>query len=162
VIFVVPKSRRKTLDTRYLVIHADIHSLVRRRTEPSHAQSEEYPMSSGLLSDIATALESLDAERLIAHYVEDAIFEDPAARQVVKGHDELRAYFTELFSLPAVQFEVESIFGSGAWAAVEWIWRGLSRQSHEPFAIRGAPIFELSAGLIRRETIYYDSAAWDA
>lgn len=94
--------------------------------------------------------------------LEDAIFEDPAAGQVVKGRDELRAYFTQLFSLPEVGFEVVSIFGAGEWAAAEWIWRGLSRRSQQPFEIRGASILQLSEGLIIRETIYYDAAAWTA
>jgi hypothetical protein len=61
-----------------------------------------------------------------------------------------------------VSFEVVSIFGAGEWAAAEWIWRGLSRRSQEPFEIRGASLLQLSAGQIARETIYYDPAAWTA
>lgn len=117
-------------------------------------------MADELLTSVATALESLDVEGLIGHYAQDAIFEDPAEGQIAQGHDELRAYFRQLFSLPEVQFEVKSIFGREQWAAAEWIWRGLSRQAQEPYAIRGASVFQLASGLILRETIYYDRAAW--
>lgn len=117
-------------------------------------------MTDELLKEIAVALESLDGDRLTRHYAEDAVFEDPAAGQVVHGHDQLATYFATLFSLPAVQFEVVSIFGAGEAAAAEWVWRGVSRESRESFAIRGASIFQLRGGKIQRETIYYDPATW--
>lgn len=43
-------------------------------------------MPSELLSSLVAALESLDAARLPKHYLQDAVFEDPAAGPFPKFH----------------------------------------------------------------------------
>jgi hypothetical protein len=90
------------------------------------------------------------------------VFEDPGADLVARGHAEIHAYFTQLFALPAVRFDVVTHFGDDVWGAAEWLWYGQSHGAGTPFTIRGASVFELDAGLIARETIYYDPTAWRA
>ena len=115
-------------------------------------------MSDDLRSTIGAALESLDTEQVLKHYTDNAVFESFATGNMVKGKDELRTYFTRLFSLPGVGFQVLSIFSSPEMAAMEWIWSGLSAQSQTPFRIRGASIFKLAEYKITYEAIYYDPA----
>jgi hypothetical protein len=115
-------------------------------------------MSNEFLASLASALESLDADRLVDHYAHGAELEDPSSGQVVRGRSEPRDYFLEMFS-GEVRYEVTSIFGNEEWAAGEWVSRGVSRQSRTPFRIRGASILQLSGGKVTRETIYYDPQA---
>ncbi len=115
-------------------------------------------MPDELLSIIGAALESLDTEQVLKHYTDNAVFESSATGNVVKGKDELRTYFTRLFSLPGVRFEVLSVFSSPEMAAMEWIWSGLSALSQTPFRIRGASIFQRVGDKITHETIYFDPA----
>ena len=119
---------------------------------------EAISMSDEFLSIIGAALESLDKEQLLEHYADDAVFESSVTGNLFKGKDELRAYFTRLFSLPGVRFQVLSFFSSPEMAAMEWIWSGLSAQSRLPFRIRGASIFKRAGYKITHETIYYDPA----
>ena len=115
-------------------------------------------MLDNLLSIFGAALESLDTEQVLKHYADDAVFESSATGTVVKGKDELRTYFTRLFSLPGIGFQVLSFFNNPELAAMEWIWSGLSAQSLTPFRIRGASIFKLAGSKITHESIYYDPA----
>ena len=115
-------------------------------------------MPDEFLSIIAAALESLDTERVVEHYTDDAVFESSVTGSIFKGKDAIRAYFTRLFSLPGVHFKVSSVFSSPEMGAIEWIWSGLSAQSQTPFHIRGASIFKHRGDKITHETIYYDPA----
>jgi hypothetical protein len=112
-------------------------------------------MESSHLESAARALESLDAERLVAQYAREFVFQDAAAGLEVTGRDELRRYYDALFSMPGVAFTEVSFFQNERGAgAGEWVWSGLG-QGGEFFSVRGASIFELSPTGIVRETIYY-------
>ena len=117
--------------------------------------------SSGFLESLKNALESLDADKLVSHYVEDAVFLDPSLgpEWSVRGKEQLKVYFQKLFSIPGVKFEVTSVFGCGGWAAAEWTWSANKRNRDEHFAVKGASIIEVRDGKIARETIYYDPRA---
>ena len=107
------------------------------------------------LESVARALQSLDAERLVAQYAPEFVFEDTAAGLKVTDRDELRRYYDALFSMPGVAFTDISFFqnarGSGAG---EWVWSGLGKDGAF-FRVRGASIFESNPAGIVRETIYY-------
>ena len=115
-------------------------------------------LSSGFLESVKEALESLDAEKLVSHYAEDAVFLDPCLGQdwFIRGKEKLKAYFQELFGLPGAKFEVTSVFGCDGWAAAEWTWSGNKRGSDTRFSIKGASVIQIRDGKIARETIYYD------
>ncbi len=107
------------------------------------------------LESAARALESLDAESLVAQYAREFVFQDSAAGLEVTDRDELRRYYDALFSMPGVAFTDVAFFQDGrGTGAGEWVWSGLG-QDGEFFSVRGASIFELSAAGIARETIYY-------
>lgn len=112
-------------------------------------------MESSHLESAARALESLDAERLVAQYAGEFVFQDTAAGLEVTDRDELRRYYDALFSMPGVAFTEVSFFqDEGGTGAGEWVWSGLG-QDGEFFRVRGASVFELSPTGIVRETIYY-------
>lgn len=115
-------------------------------------------MMSGFPEGVKEALESLDADKLVSHYAEDAVLLDPCLGQdwSVRSKSNLKAYFKELFSLPGVKFEVTSVFGCDGWAAAEWIWSGNKLGSDARFSIKGASVIQMHEGKITRETIYYD------
>jgi steroid delta-isomerase-like uncharacterized protein len=115
-------------------------------------------LSSGFLESVKEALESLDAEKLVSHYAEDAVFLDPCLGQdwSIRTRDELKAYFQELFALSGAKFEVTSVFGCDPYAAAEWTWSGNKRGSHTRFSVKGASVIQIRDGKIARETIYCD------
>ena len=116
-------------------------------------------LNASFLESVKAALESLDADRLISHYVDDAVFLDSSLGDSwsLRGREKLMTYFKELFSLSGVKFQVTSIFGCGEWAAAEWIWSGTRRGGDGGFRVKGASIIQIRDGKIGRETIYYDS-----
>ena len=113
-------------------------------------------MGESPLLAVARALEALDTETLVGLYAEDFEFIDVAAGVSLTTHDELRTYFTNLFSMPGVAFNV----GRTAWVAdgvgvAEWVWSGIGSAGRE-FAVSGGSIFDFADSLIAREAIYYD------
>lgn len=103
----------------------------------------------------ASALEALDAESLVGLYVHGFVFEDPAAGLAISTREELAAYFKALFSMPDVAFSEVTFFRCGNRAAGTWLWSGTNRRG-EPYSVRGASVFDLAEGGIRREVVFYD------
>lgn len=112
------------------------------------------------------AILALDAERTVAHYAADAIYEDPAAAnderypEVRTGHDAIRSLYEGIFALPRVSFAFVSSFIAvdGSAAAVEWVWCGDRLDCGDEYEIRGVSLLRLAGGQITHETIYYDTS----
>ena len=102
------------------------------------------------------ALEELNLDKILSACAENAVFEDVPAGERIIGKSGLRSYFEQLFSLPGVAFSDIRIFVGGDFAALEWAWSGLKRDTGEPYRVRGASVIELREGKIARESIYYD------
>jgi steroid delta-isomerase-like uncharacterized protein len=109
-----------------------------------------------VLIEAATALQELDAQRLVSAYAEEALFEDVPEGRRITDRAELRSYFERLFSLPGIGFSDVRVFDGGSFAAIEWVWSGQRRDSGESFQARGVSLIELRDGKIVRESIYYD------
>jgi len=108
------------------------------------------------LREAREALEGLNVDQILLAYAQDAIFEDISAGERIVGQAGLRAYFEQLFSLPGVAFSDIRIFDGGSFAALEWVWSGLKRNTGGAYSVRGASVIELREGKIIRESIYYD------
>lgn len=112
-------------------------------------------MKADVLQSAKHALESLDTNRLVSLYADDFVFEDTASNEVIISKEELRKYYHHLFALPNVKFSNVSFFHCEDRGAGEWTWSGTKSGSDAEYSIKGASIFELRDGKIRRETIYY-------
>jgi steroid delta-isomerase-like uncharacterized protein len=113
-------------------------------------------MDANVLENAKVALETRDAERIVACYADAFVFEDIASNERITDRGELAQYFERLFSLPGVSFSDVVLLGGDGWAALEWTWSGARRNSEGEYRVRGASIIELRDGRIARETIYYD------
>ena len=108
------------------------------------------------LLEAKEALEELNIDKILSAYAENAVLEDISAGISIMDRAGLSAYFEKLFSLPGVAFSDIRLFDGKKFAAVEWVWSGLKRDTGESFRIRGASVIELMDGKIVRESIYYD------
>src|SRR5829696_3681088 len=121
------------------------------------------------LAEWAAAYSSADADRLLALYTDDALWEEVAIGLAASGHDEIRAHLDRLFTaVPDITFDVSSGFVAGDRALVEWTvsgiystdFPGLPPAAGQPFSFRGASVFELADGKIRHYTEYWDAYAF--
>ena len=107
------------------------------------------------LESAGAALEALDAEMLVRLYVDGFVFEDVAAGETISTRDELSGYFEALFSMPDVSFTDVVFFRCGDRGAGTWVWSGTNRKG-TAFSVKGASLFDLVDGGIRREAVFYD------
>ncbi len=107
------------------------------------------------LEAAAHALEALDAESLVGLYGDGFVFEDTAAGLVISTREELAAYFNALFSMPDVAFSEVSFFRCGNRGAGTLLWAGTNPVGNS-YSVRGASVFDLVEGGIRREAVFYD------
>ena len=118
------------------------------------------------LAEWAAAYSSGDADRLLALYTDDALWEEVAIGLAAHGHDEIRAHLDRLYTaVPDFTVDVTNGFVAGNQAVVEWEisgtyssdFPGLPPAAGQHFSIRGASVFELADGKIRRYTEYWDA-----
>ena len=122
-----------------------------------------------LLAAWAAAVNSGDADQVLALYTDDALWEEVAIGLAARGPDEIRAHLDGLFTaVPDITFDVTSGFVAGDRAVVEWTvsgtytsdFPGLPPAAGQRFSFRGASVFELADGTIRRYTEYWDAYAF--
>src|SRR4051812_23511491 len=104
------------------------------------------------LAEWAAAYGSGDADRLLALYTDDALWEEVAIGLVAHGQDEIRAHLDRLYTaVPDFTVDVTNGFVSGDQAVVEWVisgtytsdFPGLLPAAGQHFTIRGDSVFEL-------------------
>lgn len=114
------------------------------------------------------AVNAHDPDALVANSAEDCV-DDFVAVGVFRGKGEIRAFFAELFAaVPDLVLTVDRIVADGESAVVQW--HGGGTFSGGPFQgivatgkrieLQGVDFMEVSDGLLRRNTIYYDGAAF--
>ena len=105
----------------------------------------------------------------IAAYGAPGYVDDFVAIGEFRGHDEVRAFFRELFTaVPDFDLVVERIVADDSSAVVQWQARGTFsggafqgiRPTGRRVHIRGVDVIEVRDGLIRHNTIYYDGATF--
>ena len=121
------------------------------------------------LAEWATAYSSGDADRLLALYTDDALWEEVAIGLAAHGQDEIRAHLDRLYTaVPDFTVDVTNGFVAGDQAVVEWVisgtysadFPGLPPAAGQHFSLRGDSVFELTDGKIRRYTEYWDAYAF--
>src|SRR3954469_23009266 len=118
------------------------------------------------LAQWAAAYTTADADRLLALYTDNALWEEVAIGLVAHGQDAIRAHLDRLYTaVPDFTVDVTNGFVSGDQAVVEWVisgtyssdFPGLPPAAGQHFTIRGASVFDLTNGKIRRYTEYWDA-----
>jgi steroid delta-isomerase-like uncharacterized protein len=141
---------------------------------PPLAAQEASPAASPaalppLLEAWLAAFNAGDTERLLTLFTEDGLWEELAIGLDVRGQDAIRAHLERLFTAaPDIAYEVTSSVVAGDRAVVEWVatctyradFPGLPPAADQPFSFRGASVFEMTDGKIRRYTEYWDAYAF--
>jgi len=117
-----------------------------------------------VINDAAAAWSSYDMEKVASLYTDDIVYEDIAFGSIKRGKEELRAFIKECFVMFSDwKTEVKSSVISGDWGYSEWIWSATHTGNHpklpatgKRFSIRGASVYELKEGKIKRKTDYYN------
>jgi steroid delta-isomerase-like uncharacterized protein len=122
-----------------------------------------------LLAEWLAAFNAGDADRLLALFTDDGLWEEPAIGLAARGPDEIRAHLERLFTAaPDIGYAVTSSVVAGDGAVVEWVvtgtysadFPGLPPAAGQPFSFRGASVFEMTDGKIQRYTEYWDAYAF--
>ena len=110
------------------------------------------------------AIARRDLDAMTPHWSPECV-EDVASIGILRGPDELRAFFAEFFAaVPDLETIVDRITASGEVAAVEWRMRGTfgggPLQGIDPtgawLELRGCDVIEVEDGKIVRNTGYQD------
>ena len=118
--------------------------------------------------DAFEAVAAHDVEGIVANWSPEGI-QDWVALGIFRGHDGLRELFTQVFAAtPDLEMIVERIVADNETAAVQW--RSAGTFNGEPFIgieptgrrieLRGVDVMQFADGLIVRNTVYYDGAAF--
>ena len=112
----------------------------------------------------AAAWNSHDPAQMAALFTPDGLYEDMAFGFVSHGTEEITAFANELFTVaPDVRIDLRAGFGTEVWAAAEWLFSGTDMgglagaPTGKRFEVRGASIFEVADGKIRRVSDYYNA-----
>jgi steroid delta-isomerase-like uncharacterized protein len=122
-----------------------------------------------VLENWAAAWSSHDAEKVLALFTDDCVYEDVTFGVVTRGKEELRAFATGAFAaVPDFKFQLTTRFAVGHLAGMEWLmsgthagdFPGLPATGRRFSSIRGATIVELHGSKIRRNSDYWDAATF--
>jgi steroid delta-isomerase-like uncharacterized protein len=114
------------------------------------------------------AMDNRDAHAMISHWREDGI-EDVVAVGVMRGHDELREFFSSMFAaMPDARTTVTRLVAGEQSCAVEWrlegTFDGAPYMGIEPTGkhveLRGFDLVEVEDGKIVSLTAYFDGASY--
>ena len=109
-----------------------------------------------------------DVEGVLSYWHPEGI-QDWVALGIFRGHDEIRALFTEVFTaVPDLEMVVEAATADDRRCAIQWRSRGTHTggplNGIEPTGrtaeLLGVDVMEVEDGLIVRNTVYYDGAAY--
>jgi steroid delta-isomerase-like uncharacterized protein len=130
--------------------------ITRRKAVEAHARS------------YFDAIARRDTQAMVEHWREDGV-DDIVPLAPLRGHDEITAFFRELFAaMPDVEMTVTRVVAGEREAAVEW--RAVGNFTGEPFQgvdatgkrieIRGIDLLEVEDGKIVANTAYYDGMSF--
>jgi steroid delta-isomerase-like uncharacterized protein len=114
------------------------------------------------------AVSRRDADGVVANNADDCI-DNFVAIGVFRGKSEIKAFFVETFAaFPDFTMTVDRITADDESAVVQWHAQGTFsggpfqgiRPTGKRVEILGVDVMEVQDGLLRRNTIYYDGAAF--
>jgi steroid delta-isomerase-like uncharacterized protein len=133
------------------------------------AQAETETRTAGEVAQAAfERFGAHDIEGCLSYWHEEGI-QDWVPLRVLRGKDEIRALFTEVFTaLPDLEVVVEGVTADEHRCVVQWRSTGTHTggplNGIEPTGRRaeqrGVDVMEVEDGLIVRNTVYYDGAAY--
>jgi steroid delta-isomerase-like uncharacterized protein len=109
-----------------------------------------------------------DVEGVLAAWHPEGI-QDWVALGIFRGHAEIRELFTGLFaSTPDIEMQIEAVTADEHRCVIQWrsagTHTGPSFMGLEPtgkrIELRGVDVMEVEDGLVVRNTVYYDGAAF--
>jgi steroid delta-isomerase-like uncharacterized protein len=121
------------------------------------------------MKQIVEAWNSHDPNRILTFFTDDCIYEDVAMGVVNRGKKEFTAFINSTVAdFPDFKLEGKSAFQAGDWVGSEWVLTGTFAHSSIPgmpatgkkFSVRGASIAELRNGKIKRNSDYWNMAAF--
>jgi steroid delta-isomerase-like uncharacterized protein len=126
------------------------------------------PTAEGLLGNWAFAWSSHDVEKFAPLFTEDCVYEDVTLGIVNHGKAELETFAKGIFgAFPDFTIHLTSEFVAGSWAGAEWTMSATHKgdlpglpATGKRCSIRGATVFELQGGKIRRNSDYWDMATF--
>jgi steroid delta-isomerase-like uncharacterized protein len=141
---------------------------------PAHAQSEidldhfespnvqaqkKMPVAASLIA----AWNSHDAEKVVAIFTTDVLYEDVALGAVNHGSAELRKFAASVFeAVPDAKFELVNSSADLRHGCIEWIFSGTDQglyKTRKRFSVRGVSVIDLHAGKISRDLDYWNAAS---
>ncbi len=108
------------------------------------------------------------ADRVLAFFADDCVYENLARGATYRGKAELRAWVEGTFAaIPDTTLELSSLFASGRWVGCEWVMNGTHTgdlpgipATGKRFSVRGATVAEVTGGKIARAADYWDLATF--
>ena len=114
----------------------------------SEVDSENENKYLALVQEQVDAYNAHDLERFIACYSEDVVIEDAQGDTMMKGQDQMRKLYEELFSAnPNIHCEIISRFKVGEYVIDEEHITGFDMEGY-PTKVRGAAIYNIVNGKI--------------
>ena len=110
-----------------------------------------------------------DVDAILAQWHPEGIQDWVPLGRVLRGHAEIRAQFEELFAaMPDLDVTVEGTVADDRHCVIRWRLRGTHTggplMGVDPTGrvaeLRGVDVMEVEDGLVVRNTLYYDGAAW--
>ena len=128
---------------------------------PARAEDENHDGTRIALAWV-DAWNSHDADRVVALFTPDAVYEDVPLGVANHGIAEIRAFAQGFFdAVPDSRIIYVSSFRAGKRGAIEWVFEGTDVGIHKTgkrFSVRGMTALELHGQLITRNVDYYDLA----
>ena len=123
---------------------------------------------SSVWEDLVAAWNAHDDEQVLSLCTDDCVYEDVTMAAVNRGKAETRAFINAVFAaFPDFSMRLTSAFVAGNWGGAEWTMSGTHKgdlpgmpATGKSFSLRGASICELHEGKIKRNSDYWDMAAF--
>jgi steroid delta-isomerase-like uncharacterized protein len=109
------------------------------------------------------AWNSHDAEKVVAIFTTDVLYEDVTLAAVSHGSAELRKFAASAFeAVPDMKFELVNSSAERGHGSIEWIFSGTDHglyKTGKRFSVRGVSAIDLRGGKISRELDFYNAAS---
>ena len=109
------------------------------------------------------AWNSHDADRVVAAFSPDVLFEDITFGATNHGSGELRKFAVSIFdAVPDAKFDLANSSGDRRHGSIEWTFSGTDRglyKTGKRFSVRGVSVIDLRGEKILHERDYYDAAS---
>jgi steroid delta-isomerase-like uncharacterized protein len=141
---------------------AILFSLVNYASAQSRSGRPNFSAEKEAIERLFAAWNSSDAEKVVAAFSDDVVYEDVAAAHLNRGSGDVRKWVSGAFAgIDNFKLEVVgSSFHEGG-GVVEWIWSGTDKglfKTGRSFSVRGVSVIQVRKGKVSSYKEYYDFA----